>query len=211
MKLKKLVIATACAAAAVVAAACLAGCSGGAPASTGTYLSENELTYFNMLPAKNYFTATSTTQQLDTYSDNTYCLTITTSTYSNISLGPDVATGEETWNDRGQTITRYYGACTVETDPSDDTLSFITISAPDRVVFASFGSVTLDTGNWTEAMTEAATTLASNPLGGLGIQLEEGETVTAELLLEAKADGFPADGIEIMVNLNACSFEQVSW
>ena len=211
MKIKKLIVAVACATAAVAAAAMLSACSGGSATSTGTYLSENELTYSNMLPQYNYFFATSTTQQLDTYSDNTYCLTITTSTYSNISLGPDVATGDETWNDRGQTITRFYGSCTVEADPSDDTLSFVTISAPERVVFASFGSVTLDTDNWTEAMTEAATTLASNPQGGLGIQLEEGETVSADMLLEAKVGEFPTDGIEIMVNLSACSFDQVSW
>lgn len=211
MKIKKLIVAVACATAAVAAAAMLSACSGGGATSTGTYLSENELTYANMLPQYNYFFATSTTQQLDTYSDNTYCLTITTSTYSNISLGPDVATGDETWNDRGQTITRFYGSCTVETDPSDDTLSFVTISAPERVVFASFGSLTLDTSNWTDEMTEAATTLASNPQGGLGIQLEEGETVSADMLLEAKVGEFPTDGIEIMVNLSACSFDQVSW
>lgn len=211
MKIKKLIVAVACATAAVAAAAMLSACSGGGVTSTGTYLSENELTYTNMLPKYNYFFATSTTQQLDTYSDNTYCLTITTSTYSNISLGPDVATGDETWNDRGQTITRFYGSCTVEADPSDDTLSFVTISAPERVVFASFGSLTLDTDNWTEAMTEAATTLASNPQGGLGIQLEEGETVSADMLLEAKVGEFPEEGIEIMVNLSACSFDQVSW
>lgn len=212
MKIKKLIVAVACATAAVAAAAMLSACSGGGATSTGTYLSENELTYANFLPeGKNYYFATSTTQQLDTFSDNTYCLTITTSTYSNISLGPDVATGDETWNDRGQTITRFYGSCTVEADPSDDTLSFVTISAPSRVVFASFGSVTLDTGSWTEAMTEAATTLASNPLGGLGIQLGEDETVSADMLLEAKVGEFPTDGIEIMVNLSACSFDQVSW
>lgn len=211
MKIKKLIVAVACATAAVAAAAMLSACSGGGVASTGTYLSENELTYTNMLPKYNYFFATSTTQQLDTYSDNTYCLTITTSTYSNISLGPDVATGDETWNDRGQTITRFYGSCTVEADPSDDTLSFVTISAPSRVVFASFGSLTLDTSNWTDEMTGAATKLASNPQGGLGIQLEDGETVSADMLLEAKVGEFPEEGIEIMVNLSASSFDQVSW
>ena len=212
MKIKKLIVAVACATAAVAAAAMLSACSGGGATSTGTYLSENELTYANFLPeGKNYYFATSTTQQLDTFSDNTYCLTITTSTYSNISLGPDVATGDETWNDRGQTITRFYGSCTVETDPSDDTLSFVTISAPERVVFASFGSLTLDTSNWTDEMTGAATTLASNPLGGLGIQIGKDETVSADMLLEAKVGEFPTDGIEIMVNLSACSFDQVSW
>ena len=212
MKLKKLVVAVACATAAVAAAAMLSACSGGGATSTGTYLSENELTYANFLPeGKNYYFATSTTQQLDTFSDNTYCLTITTSTYSNISLGPDVATGDETWNDRGQTITRFYGSCTVETDPSDDTLSFVTISAPERVVFASSGYPTLDTANWTEEMTESAVNLAGQPQGGLGVAVNEEGVITADMVLAGKTEGFKAEGIEIMVTLNDGKFTQVSW
>ena len=212
MKIKKLIVAVACATAAVAAAAMLSACSGGGATSTGTYLSENELTYANFLPeGKNYYFATSTTQQLDTFSDNTYCLTITTSTYSNISLGPDVATGDETWNDPGQPITRFYGSCTVETDPSDDTLSFVTISAPERVVFASSGYPTLDTANWTEEMTESAVNLAGQPQGGLGVAVNEEGVITADMVLAGKTEGFKAEGIEIMVTLNDGKFTQVSW
>lgn len=196
MKLKKLVVAAACAAAAVIATVSLAACSGGAPAPTGTYLSENELTYQNFLPTYNYFFIVSTTQQLDTFDDGTYCLTVTTSSYSNISTGADVPTGSETWNDRGQAITRYYGACTVEVDASDDTLSFVTLSEPTRVAYASYGSVTLDTGNWTEAMTTAATGDSTT-------------TVDAAAYLESMVGAFPEDGVEIMVTLSSCSFEQV--
>lgn len=198
MKLKKALIAALSATVVMAAALGMAACDGGAATQTGAYLSENNLTYSNFLPQYNYFTATSTTQQLDTFDDDTYCLTITTSTYSNIKLGPDVPTGEETWNDRGQTITRYYGTCTVEADPSDETLSFVTISTPTRVVYSSFGSQYFDTDNWTQTMTDATAG-------------EDGSTMDAAAYLTSKVENFPASGIEIMVNLSMYSFDQVSW
>ena len=43
MKIKKLIVAVACATAAVAAAAMLSACSGGGATSTGTYLSEMNL------------------------------------------------------------------------------------------------------------------------------------------------------------------------
>ena len=109
-----------------------------------------------------------------------------------------MATGEETWNDRGQTITRYYGTCTVEADPSDETLSFVTISTPTRVVYSSFGSQYFDTDNWTQTMTDATAG-------------EDGSTMDAAAYLTSKVENFPASGIEIMVNLSMYSFDQVSW
>lgn len=198
MKLKKALIAALSVTVVAAAALSMAACGGGSATQTGAYLSENNLTYRNMLPQYNYFYAVSTTQQLDTFDDDTYCLTITTSMYSNISLGPDVPTGQETWNDRGQTITRYYGSCTVEADPSDETLSFVTISTPTRVVYSSFGSQYFDTANWTQAMTDATAG-------------EDGSTMDGTAYLASRVENFPASGIEIMVNLSMCTFYQVSW
>lgn len=211
MKLKKLVVAAACAAAAVIATVSLAACSAGGATLTGEYLSNNSYSYANMRPLYNYYYVTFSGQTLETYSDGTYCLTVNEIMYSNVSFGPDVANGKETANDRGQKVTKYYGTFTQESDPSDETLTFITINVPERVVFASSGYPTLDTGNWTEEMTESAVNLAAQPQGGLGVSVNEDGTVTADMVLEGKTEGFKAEGIEIMVTLNDGKFTQVSW
>lgn len=211
MKLKKLVVAAACAAAAVIATVSLAACSGGVATLTGEYLSNNSYSYANMRPLYNYYYVTFSGQTLETYSDGTYCLTVNEIMYSNVSFGPDVANGKETANDRGQKVTKYYGTFTQESDPSDETLTFITINVPERVVFASSGYPTLDTSNWTEAMTQSAVDLAAQPQGGLGVSVNEDGTVTADMVLEGKTEGFKAEGIEIMVTLNDGKFTQVSW
>lgn len=211
MKLKKLVVAAACAAAAVIATVSLAACSAGGATLTGEYLSNNSYSYTNMLPKYNYYYVAFSGQTLETYSDGTYCLTVNEIMYSNVSFGPDVANGKETANDRGQKVTKYYGTFTQESDPSDETLTFITINVPERVVFASSGYPTLDTGNWTETMTETAVELAEQPQGGLGVSVNEDGTITADMLLEGKTEGFKAEGIEIMVTLNDGKFTQVSW
>lgn len=211
MKLKKLVVAAACAAAAVIATVSLAACSGGGATLTGEYLSNNSYSYANMRPLYNYYYVTFSGQTLETYSDGTYCLTVNEIMYSNVNFGPDVANGKETANDRGQKVTKYYGTFTQESDPSDETLTFITINVPERVVFASSGYPTLDTSNWTEAMTQSAVDLAAQPQGGLGVSVNEDGTVTADMVLEGKTEGFDAEGIEIMVTLNDGKFTQVSW
>ena len=211
MKLKKLVVAAACAAAAVIATVSLAACSGGSATLTGEYLSNNEYSYTNMLPMHKYYFVTFSGQTLETYSDGTYCLTMNEIMFSNVNFGPDVANGSETANDRGQKVTKYYGTFTQESDPSDETLSFITINVPERVVFASSGYPTLDTANWTEEMTESAVNLAAQPQSGLGVSVNEDGTITADMVLEGKTEGFKAEGIEIMVTLNDGKFTQVSW
>ena len=211
MKLKKLVVAAACAAAAVIATVSLAACSAGGATLTGEYLSNNSYSYANMRPLYNYYYVTFSGQTLETYSDGTYCLTVNEIMYSNVSFGPDVANGKETANDRGQKVTKYYGTFTQESAPSDETLTFITINVPERVVFASSGYPTLDTSNWTEAMTQSAVDLAAQPQGGLGVSVNEDGTVTADMVLEGKTEGFKAEGIEIMVTLNDGKFTQVSW
>ena len=211
MKLKKLVVAAACAAAAVIAAASLAACSGGSATLTGEYLSNNEYSYTNMLPDYEYYFVAFSGQTLETYSDGTYCLTVNEIMYSNVSFGPDVPTDQATANDRGQKVTKYYGTFTQEVDPDDDTLAFVTINTPTRVVFASSGYPTLDTANWTEEMTESAVNLAEQSQGGLGVAVNEEGVITAEMVLEGKTEGFKAEGIEIMVTLNDGKFTQVSW
>ncbi len=211
MKLKKLVVAAACTAAAVIAAASLAACSGGSASLTGEYLSNNEYSYTNMLPTYEYYFVTFSGQTLETYSDGTYCLTTNEIMFSNVNFGQSVPTDQATGNDRGQKVTKYYGTFTQESDPDDETLLFVTINVPSRVVFASSGYPTLDTANWTEEMTQSAVDLAGQKQGGLGVAVNEEGVITAEMVLEGKTKGFKAEGIEIMVTLNDGKFTQVSW
>lgn len=211
MKLKKLVVAAACTAAAVIAAASLAACSGGSATLTGEYLSDNKYSYTNMLPTYEYYFVTFSGQTLETYSDGTYCLTTNEIMFSNVNFGQGVPTDQATGNDRGQKVTKYYGTFTQESDPDDETLLFVTINVPSRVVFASSGYPTLDTANWTEEMTESAVNLAEQPQGGLGVAVNEEGVITADMVLAGKTEGFKAEGIEIMVTLNDGKFTQVSW
>lgn len=211
MKLKKLVVAAACTAAAVIAAASLAACSGGSASLTGEYLSDNKYSYTNMLPTYEYYFVTFSGQTLETYSDGTYCLTTNEIMFSNVNFGQGVPTDQATGNDRGQKVTKYYGTFTQESDPDDETLLFVTINVPSRVVFASSGYPTLDTANWTEEMTESAVNLAEQPQGGLGVAVNEEGVITADMVLAGKTEGFKAEGIEIMVTLNDGKFTQVSW
>lgn len=147
----------------VLALACgaiaMTSCSGSGAALSDVYLSSNHMDYSNFLPKFNYYFETTTTQQLETYDDNTYVFTVNTSTFSNISLGPDVAVGEETYNDRGQNVYKLYGECTIEA-----TADYTTISLDSVTRFVQYGlssntdengvtttSVTFhDTDNWSE-------------------------------------------------------------
>lgn len=140
-KAKKALVTLGLAAVAATSVVAFSGCGAKAAESTGLYVSNNNLSYANFLPNYNYFSATISTQSIETFSDNTYCLTIQTTAFSNISLGPDVATGEETWNDRGQTITYYYGTFTSVEDEGDVTL---TLSAPTKTIYITYGTIALD-------------------------------------------------------------------
>lgn len=130
------------------AAACLAtsafamsACGAPAAETTGLYMSNNKMTWSNMLPTYNYFTLSYSTEQIETLSDGTYVLTLNTVTYSNISVGPNVPNGEETGNDRGQTTTKYYGTYEAADDEGDINL---TLSAPTRVVYQSAQNPAMD-------------------------------------------------------------------
>lgn len=165
-RFKKSILAVLIAAVTALSAFAFTACGGTSASAeiTGKYLSSNQLSYTNLLPTYNYFTAVIKTQEITTYSDNTYCLTVTNVTYSNISMGAEVPTGEETWNDRGQIVIKYYGTCTVTEDPNDPMLLTIAIETPTRVFYHGVngnggrGDGYFDTANWTDAMTQAAST-----------------------------------------------------
>lgn len=141
-KSSKVLLSLALAATTAASVGALSSC-GGAPAveTVGVYLSDNGIAYNNFLPTYNYFSCAMSGQQLTTYSDNTYALTITTITYSNISTGANVPNDAFTANDKGQTVTTYYGTYTSVEDDGDLN---ITLSAPTRATYSSFGSAFMD-------------------------------------------------------------------
>ncbi len=186
---KKALLALGLAAMSAASLAAFASC-GGAAESTGVYLSNNDLSYTNFLPTYNYFTASIGTQEIETFSDNTYVLTINKVNFSNISLGPDVATGEETWNDRGQVSVKYYGTFTSVEDEGDLTL---TLSAPTKLVYEEFGYVAMDsTKTYGEEFTYT-------PMGGEAISY-------ADKIAQEMAK---FNGAEVYINGAGASFKQI--
>lgn len=193
MKMKKLFTMVLTVAMVATMALSLTGCQSepSAAESTGIYLSNNNLTYSNMLPTYNYFSASAIGQSLETFSDSTYCLTVNRITFSNISLGPDVPTGEETWNDRGQTVQKYYGTFTEEADSES---RIITLGKPSRVEYGSFGIPYLNSATATTEDT---------------IPQSQGDPIPATDYLNDMLNNFPAD-TTVMVSLGSGTFDQVS-
>lgn len=146
-KIKRTVLCLTLAATSALAVGALASCGGDGdePAAkvetTGVYLSDNGISYMNFTPNYNYFICTMSGQQIETYSDGTYALTITSITYSNITTGANVPTEEFTANDKGQTVTVYYGTFTSTPDGEDLTLA---LSAPTRATYIVAGNEIMD-------------------------------------------------------------------
>ena len=88
------------------------------PTLTGSYLSPAQLGYSNMRPTYNYYLTTFAFQNLETYSDNTYCLTLSSSTFSAVIL-PEEG-NDATGNERNNSLVKYYGAFTSTVDDLDD-------------------------------------------------------------------------------------------
>lgn len=145
------------AAIAVVSAAAalsLGACSGGSQADvTGVYLTPAELTYSNMRPGFNYYTTTFTQQELTIYDDNTYCLIVSSSTFSAVVL-PDEG-NDAKGNERDNSIVKYYGNYTAVENSLNPDLLEITLETPTRIVSKSDDTCYLDTDNWTDEMGEA--------------------------------------------------------
>ncbi|MDR1094195.1 MAG: hypothetical protein LBL66_08630 [Clostridiales bacterium] len=86
----------------------LAACGGKTPAKadvTGAYITMPRMAYANMRPTYNYYTVTYTFQQLTTYSDGTYCLAVSSSTFSALELPEEGSGGKG--NARDTSLTYY--------------------------------------------------------------------------------------------------------
>lgn len=137
----------------------LAGCGNGGSAGggkiTGIYLSPAQLSYSNMRPQYNYYLTTFTHEELTLMDDDTYCLTISSSTFSALELAE--STQDAKGNERTNYITRLYGTYTSKTNDLDDDLLDVTLTNPTRVVKSYDQTYWLDTDNWNDAMGKAVT------------------------------------------------------
>lgn len=194
---KKLVVALVAMMAVVCMCVSLAAC-GGEKKPTGSYMSNNNYAYSNFSPTYNYRTLTFSSEQIETYDDNTYCLTVNTVTYSNVTFGENIASDKSTANDRGSTITKYYGTCTAVTDTEGDIT--LTLKTPTRIVYAANGKLTVDTANWTDKMAESLVDAQGNQLKD-----EAGNAYTGDTYLASKVKNFTDK--EIYVNGTSYSFE----
>lgn len=184
------------------AAACmgvtLTSCGGGEKKVTGSYMSNNNYSYQNFSPTYNYRLLTVSSEQIETYDDDTYCFTVNSISYSNVTFGENIASDKATANDRGSSITKFYGAYTAVTDSEGDIN--LTIKTPTRVVFAQSGKLTVDTANWTDKMAESLVDAQGGQLKD-----EAGNPYTGETYLAARVKDF-ADK-EIYINGTSYTFE----
>jgi hypothetical protein len=191
---------------AVALVACLFTACGAAEEAkvTGIYLSPAKLSYQNMRPAYNYYLTTFAHQELTLNDDGTYCLIISSSTFSALELAE--STSDAKGNERTNSITKYYGNYTSKVNDLDEDLLDVTISAPTRIVMTNDQTYWLDTDNWTEAMGK----LVVPPKGidtttGTPIVDENAQPWTAEQYLASKAF---AD-VTIQANQKTASFDYV--
>ncbi len=224
--LKKIMAVALSAALAVAAGAMLTACGEGEkqPAVTGTYMSTNAFRWMNMVPQYNYFTLTYTAQQIQTFDDGTYCVTVNSETYSNVRFGSDVnnkleylgydldekgqPTGEQKTlkaspNDRGHSITKYYGTFTSK-DEGDGDMT-LTLARPTRIVDNKSGdAVTRDTDAWTEAMAKSVT-----DHNGTQQMDKDGNPLTGVTYIDSLVS---ADwSVEVFINGTNGSFDQFSF
>ena len=149
----------------LISAATLASCGNGggttncsvAPEATqakvtNAFLTQAKMTYNNMRPTYNYYLTTFSFQELELYSDNTYKLSISSSTFTAIELPQEgnAAKGNENAN----SLISYMGKFTSKVDDLDDKTLIVTFEAPTRIFGTADDNGFIDTDNWTSTMKE---------------------------------------------------------
>lgn len=186
----------------VLAACLLCGCGAAEAKVTGIYLSPAKLSYQNMRPTYNYYLTTFAQQELTLNDDGTYCLIVSSSTFSALELAE--STSDAKGNERTNSITKYYGNYTSQVNELDEDLLDIVISAPTRIVMSNDQTYWLDTDNWTETMGKVVIPPAGIDMNtGAPIADENAEPWTAEQYLASKAF---AD-VTIQANIKTASFD----
>ena len=149
----------------LISAATLASCGNGggttncsvAPEATqakvtNAFLTQAKMTYNNMRPQYNYYLTTFSFQELELYSDNTYKLSISSSTFTAIEL--PVEGNAAKGNENANSLISYMGKFTSKVDDLDDKTLIVTFEAPTRIFGTADDNGFIDTDNWTPTMKE---------------------------------------------------------
>ncbi len=116
-----------------------------------SYISPAKLSYNNMRPTYNYYLTTYDFFVLEEYSDNTYCLTFSTSTFSGLII-PEEGNAAQ-GNERDNSLWKYYGTITEKkADDLDPETMYYTLSEATRIIATVDSGYFVDTDNWTEDM-----------------------------------------------------------
>ncbi|MFA6624850.1 MAG: hypothetical protein WCS80_03705 [Bacilli bacterium] len=116
------------------------------------YLSPAVMSYMNMRPAYNYYLTTYSFEYLETFTDDSYILTVSSTTFSGLNL-PDEG-NNATGNERTNYIAKFYGAMTSKTNELDEDSLDVSLNIPTRLIMSYDSTYFADTANWTESMTE---------------------------------------------------------
>lgn len=149
----------------LISAATLASCGNGggttncsvAPEATqakvtNAFLTQAKMTYNNMRPQYNYYLTTFSFQELELYSDNTYKLSISSSTFTAIEL--PVEGNAAKGNENANSLISYMGKFSSKVDDLDDKTLIVTFEAPTRIFGTADDNGFIDTDNWTPTMKE---------------------------------------------------------
>ena len=183
----------------------LAACGGGGKASagkvTGVYLSPASLSYANMRPQYNYYLTTFAQQEITLMDDNTYCLVVSSSTFSALELAE--STNDAKGNERENYVTKFYGAYPSQANDLDEDLLDVKLSAPTRVVRSFDQLYWADTGNWNDAMGKAVVPADVDPSTGAPVANPDAQPWTAQQYLESLT--FPETTVQL--NTKTSSFD----
>ena len=150
----------------LVSAATLASCGGGNGGTANcsvtpeakeakvqnAFITQAKLTYNNMRPQYNYYLTTFSFQELELYDNNTYKLSISSSTFTAIEL--PVEGNAAKGNENANSLISYMGKFTSKVDELDDKTLAVTFEAPTRIFGTSDENGFIDTDNWTSTMKE---------------------------------------------------------
>lgn len=190
---------------ALVACTCfaLASCGGSTAKTSNIFLSPAQLSYTNMRPAYNYYLTTFAQQELTLNDDGSYCLIVSSSTFSALILSEE--TNDCNGNERTNYVTKYYGTYTSEANTLDEDLIDIALSAPTRIVYSYDQNYFVDTDNWNDSMGLA---VREGKIDGSGNLVVDASTpaVTAAEYLSTK--GFAA--MTVQGNIKTASMDYVN-
>ena len=158
------------------------------------YISPAVMSYMNMRPTYNYYITTYSFEYLETFSDKSYTLTISSTTYSGLVL-PDEGNAI-TGNERTNYISKYYGSFEAVTNALDEDSLDITLKVPSRVTMNYDSTYFVDSANWTETMKEATATKDKD--GNITASFDTGSSYLASTAFSQK---------EVSVSKTANSFD----